>query len=308
MATTDNIILHHFDASPFAEKVRLAFGLKNLHWYSVEIPMVMPKPMLTALTGGYRKTPVMQIGADIYCDTQCIALELERRFPEPSLFPDDSAALCLALSHWSDAAFFRPGAALSMGTNEGLPEAVLRDREAFFTFLDFTTMHQRLPHFYAQYRAQLQLLENMLADGRPYLLGERPSWADVLAYFPLWMGRGNIAATAELLAALPTLKRWEARMQDREHGQREVLTPEDALQLASASKSQVEAVIVPGSWPQGLQLGDAVIVCSEDSAADPVSGKLHLLNHERVAIRREHPDLGELVVHFPRTGYEVTPE
>ena len=30
----------------------------------------MPKPNLTALTGGYRKTPVLQIGADIYCNSQ----------------------------------------------------------------------------------------------------------------------------------------------------------------------------------------------------------------------------------------------
>jgi glutathione S-transferase len=53
-----DIILHHFDISPFAEKIRLAFGIKNLSWHSVEIPLVMPKPDLTALTGGYRKTPV----------------------------------------------------------------------------------------------------------------------------------------------------------------------------------------------------------------------------------------------------------
>ena len=136
------IILHHFDSSPFAEKVRLALGLKGLDWRSVEIPMVMPKPALTALTGGYRKTPVMQIGADIYCDTQCIALELERRFPRPALFPQHSEALAIALSQWSDNAFFQPGAGLSMGTNTALPEDILRDRREFFNFLDFATLEQ----------------------------------------------------------------------------------------------------------------------------------------------------------------------
>ena len=63
------IILHHYPMSPFAEKVRLIFGFKGLSWASVHIPNVMPKPDLIALTGGYRKTPVLQIGADIYCDT-----------------------------------------------------------------------------------------------------------------------------------------------------------------------------------------------------------------------------------------------
>ena len=78
-----DLILHHFDWSPFAEKARLALGLKQLDWASVQIPMIMPKPDLMPLTGGYRKTPVLQIGADIYCDTRLIARELERRLPLP---------------------------------------------------------------------------------------------------------------------------------------------------------------------------------------------------------------------------------
>src|SRR6201996_6242988 len=83
------IILHHFDQSPFSEKIRLIFGLKKLAWTSVRISRIMPRPDLMPMTGGYRRTPVMQIGADIYCDTQCIMRELERRFPQPSLLPKD---------------------------------------------------------------------------------------------------------------------------------------------------------------------------------------------------------------------------
>ena len=45
-------------------------------------------PDLVVLTGGYSKTPVLQIGADIYCDTKRIADELETRFPQPTLYPD----------------------------------------------------------------------------------------------------------------------------------------------------------------------------------------------------------------------------
>src|SRR5439155_485317 len=84
---TDIIILHHYDTSPYSEKVRLGLGLKGLAWASVEIPVIMPKPDLTALTGGYRKTPVLQIGADIYCDSQLIMRELERRHPSPGFYP-----------------------------------------------------------------------------------------------------------------------------------------------------------------------------------------------------------------------------
>src|SRR5215470_10128128 len=82
-----DIILHHYDISPYSEKVRTGLGLKGLAWASVELPVIMPKPNLTALTGGYRKTPVLQIGADIYCDSQLIMRELERRYPTPSFYP-----------------------------------------------------------------------------------------------------------------------------------------------------------------------------------------------------------------------------
>ena len=81
------LILHHYPTSPFAEKIRLIFGYKKLAWHSVIIPRIMPKPDLTALTGGYRRTPVMQIGADIYCDTALIADLLEKIAPAPSLYP-----------------------------------------------------------------------------------------------------------------------------------------------------------------------------------------------------------------------------
>ncbi len=88
-----DIILHHYPQSPVAEKVRVVLGIKNLSWYSVHIPRLPPKPDLVPLTGGYRRTPVLQVGAEIYCDTQCIIRELERRYPHPTLYPNGSAGL-----------------------------------------------------------------------------------------------------------------------------------------------------------------------------------------------------------------------
>ena len=298
------IILHHFDSSPFAEKVRLALGLKNLDWRSVEIPMVMPKPALTALTGGYRKTPVMQIGADIYCDTQRIAVELERRFPLPTLFPWHSEALSLALSQWSDTAFFQPGAGLSMGTNTALPEDILQDRREFFNFLDFATLEQQLPHLYSQFCAHLQLVEGMLDDGRAYLTGDQPGWVDILAYFPIWMCRGNIANANELLQGLTALQSWEQRMKTCGHGRCSKLAADDALAIARNSTSVTVPSVEGSAWPR-LAENTRVSVTPQDYGAVPVHGQLLCLNHAEVAIRREDPLAGEVVVHFPRLGYTV---
>ena len=79
MADARSIILHEYPTSPYAEKIRLALRLKNLAYSRVEIPVIMPRPDLMPLTGGYRRTPVLQIGADIFCDTAIILRELEAR-------------------------------------------------------------------------------------------------------------------------------------------------------------------------------------------------------------------------------------
>ncbi|MFY0581597.1 glutathione S-transferase N-terminal domain-containing protein [Cystobacter fuscus] len=85
------LILHHYPSSPFSEKIRAILGFKGLRWSSVVIPVIMPKPDVVALTGGYRKTPFLQIGSDIYCDSALIADVLERLAPTPSLHPPESA-------------------------------------------------------------------------------------------------------------------------------------------------------------------------------------------------------------------------
>src|SRR5260221_8159278 len=106
MSATAPIILHHFDESPFSEKIRIVFGLKGIAWTSVRISRIMPRPDLMPLTGGYRRTPVMQIGADIYCDTQCIIRELERRFSEPTPFPNGYQGIRWSTAMWTPPSFF----------------------------------------------------------------------------------------------------------------------------------------------------------------------------------------------------------
>ena len=123
------IILHNYPQSPVAEKVRVVLGLKNVSWSSVEIPRLPPKPKLTVLTGGYRRTPVMQIGADIYCDSQCIIRELERRHASPSIMPSTDTGLMWSLSRWTDGAFFDLGVKIVLGSaGDNLPKDFAEDR------------------------------------------------------------------------------------------------------------------------------------------------------------------------------------
>ena len=160
------IILHHYPTSPFAEKVRVAFGIKGLAWRSVIIPMIMPKPDLMPLTGGYRKTPVMQIGADIYCDSQCILREIERRYPEPSLYRGTDAGTANALAFWIDRTLFSPAVGLVLGGRDAnvLPPGFVEDRAQMMgRELNLERLRAAAPLLIDQLRPPLAWLDAMLA-------------------------------------------------------------------------------------------------------------------------------------------------
>ena len=299
------LILHHFDWSPFAEKVRLAFGLKGLSWSSVQIPMIMPKPDLMPLTGGYRKTPTLQVGADVYCDTRLIARELERRFPQPSLFPGGQRGLSLALSQWSDSAFFEPGAGLSMALGKEVPAAIVNDRKQFFNFMDFGRLAADVPHMLVQLRANADLLEQQLEDGRDYMLGAAPGWADITSFFPLWMARTFVPSAAAIFAPMVRTAQWEGRVRAIGHGQRSDIEASAALDIARQTQPEAGRGVDPQD-PLGLAVGERVIVTPSDYGKDPVVGELVTLATHEVALRREDPRVGIVVTHFPRIGYRVT--
>ena len=217
-----DIILHHYGLSPFAEKVRIGFGLKQAAWKSVDIPNVMPKPDLMPLTGGYRKTPVMQVGADIYCDTQLIMLELDRRLPSPAFLPKGREGEARAITMWADRLIFSPAVGVVMSqVADKFGEAFKKDRSEFSgRSFDPERMRAALPFVRDQTYALLSLAETMLADGRRFVLGGEPSLADCALYNPVWFIRQHLGPAAAPLDRLPKIVAWMERMGALGHGKR----------------------------------------------------------------------------------------
>ena len=300
------IIFHHYDASPFSEKVRVVFGIKGLAWKSVQIPNVMPKPLFTALTGGYRKTPAMQIGADVYCDSQCIVRELERRFPEPTLFPDGGEGLHYAMAAWTDKTFFMAAVGAIFGQiGDTVPQSFVEDRSRMSgTPFDLARMKAAVPIMREQLRAHAHLIESQLRDGREFLFGNRPSLADAQAYHVTWFLRGALPSAAERLDRLPRYRSWNQRIKGIGHGARSELSGEDALAIARAAIPDTLPHEDPAE-PNELKPGDRVEVAPDDYGRDFVKGELVRSSPNEVAILRRDPDLGEIVVHFPRIGFVV---
>jgi glutathione S-transferase len=302
-----DIILHHYALSPYAEKVRVAFGLKQAAWKSVDIPNVMPKPDLMPLTGGYRKTPVMQIGADIYCDTQLILLELERRFPNPPLLPKGKEGEARAVTMWMDRLIFGPAVGVVMSqVADKFGEAFKKDRSEFSgRSFDPERMKAALPIMRDQTYALLSIAEQMLSDGRKFVLGSEPSIADCALYNPVWFIKEHLGIKAKPLDQLPRIVSWMDRIKAIGHGTRTDIPGSAALDIAKAATPA--AVSVDGNDPSGLKAGQKLTVTPDDTGKVPVSGVLVGLKPDRISLVRTDPRVGEVIVHFPRAGYFVAP-
>ena len=301
-----DLILHHYDISPYAEKIRLALGLKGLAWRSVIQPMVLPKPDLIPLTGGFRRTPVLQVGADIYCDTLRIAMELDRRCPDPPLLPEDGSGFDAMLATWSERVLMWPTARYVTGMNRGmLSEGFFRDRSAMrgHAAPDMKKVAADLPHQEGQLRLMLGWVEDLLAGPASDLATRTPRLADFALYQRLWWLKALDGKAAPVLAGHPRIADWMARIAAIGHGQRSEFTPDEALCTAAESEPRP----VPSrSEPSGIPPGRRVRVATEDFALDPVEGETVHATPTQITIRRDDPTTGRIHVHFPRLGYEVT--
>jgi glutathione S-transferase len=304
-------ILHHYPMSPFAEKVRAMLGFKSLAWKSVMIPMMMPKPDVIALTGGYRRTPILQIGADVYCDTTLIARVLERLAPAPTLYPYGDSLAHRAMAHFADNVVFnfsvplafQPGGMAKLFLPDATPEffaAFARDRAAMRAG---GTVRRAPP---AEARANLlgllPCLEAQFAD-RPFLLGASASECDFALYHVLWPV-WKVPATRPLLNAAPRTLAFVERMAAFGHGRPQEMTSAQALEVAKQRKPA--AVAQPQALEtDGIALGDTVQVMPVDYAFDPVQGELLQCSVDELAVRRSDARAGTVVVHFPRFGYQL---
>ena len=305
------LILHHYPASPFAEKIRLMLGAKSLAWRSVEIPMVMPKPDLMPLTGGYRRTPVLQIGADVYCDTALIARVIERLHPTPPLTSDLTAMSDFALAQVADTQLFSAAVAYAMQP-AGLKTmfADLTPEQMAYFAEDRRKMREGgsaarmpLPEASGVLLGLLARIDGQLADGRRFLTGDAARVCDFSCYHPLWfiLRAGSLAS---IFDPYPHLRGWMGRVEAFGHGSPTPMTGADALEVARAA--------TPGMLPgrslrevDGVGTGDEVSVSAVDYGVDPVMGALANADIDSFALRRSDARIGDVVVHFPRIGFRI---
>ena len=304
------LILHHYDFSCFSEKVRLVLGMKGLSWRSVSIPSTLPKPDYLPLTGGYRRAPALQIGADVFCDSVRIVEELEERFPQPSIYAGpnhrEQRAFAAALQAWTDSTLLRCTinyvSCLHADAPRFTPE-FLADRAALFgKSVVGLKGRETAMEYLAQLRPQLEWIRDVLSDGRLYIAGESMSVADCAVYHALWIMDQLAYERVPLIP--PPIRDWMDRIAARGHGSASPMTALEALAVAAAA----DPLPAPPSRPlEGdPAVGTKVLITPADTGrANPSSGTLSYIDATRAGLLHRNDRVGVVAVHFPRFRYEV---
>ncbi len=302
------LILHHYPMSPFSEKIRRVLAFKKLAWQSVLIPTILPKPDVLALTGGYRKTPLLQMGADIYCDSALICDVLEHVQPAPTLYPEQHKGMARVLAQWADTTLFWAAMAYNLQRQgiaelfDGAPTDVVKAFGADRNAMAQGMTRLRPADATAAYKSYLRRLANMLED-QSFLLGKTPCVADFAAYHPLWFTRRRVPTLAGILAATPGVQAWMDRMEAL--GPDDV-TPLDATEAIAVCAASTGSSVLKDTVFQdehGIALGSGVSITPESFGADPTEGELIAATRMHYTLRRVDDRAGVVRVHFPRIGY-----
>jgi glutathione S-transferase len=302
-----DFLLHHYWPSPFAHKVRIALSMIGAPWTSVEIPRVPPKPLLIPMTAGYRRTPVMQHGADIHCDTQNIARALAEAGYEEALFPNGRRGLVMALSGWIDQAIVELAVRAVITSAIGTaPPEFIKDRGDLYFEPGWSedSLKAGFAAVILQLGAQVEHAERAL-ERTGYLAGDRPSWADAGLAFSAWFLRGRWDGGADFLSRYPAIERLETELAANAESHDTAMTGEQALAVArEAEPSSPTGVHNPAC---DLSEGQEVVIRPRAQSSDPdIVGRLRYIDMTRVSIDHESPETGPVAVHLPLAGYRVS--
>jgi glutathione S-transferase len=302
-----DIILHHYEFSTFSEKIRTALGFKQLAWRSVDIPGMPPRPLLSPLTGGYRRAPVLQVGADIYCDTHAIIAALDRICPEPALLPSGSKGLARSIGFaWERQMWIPTIGVLVHYIGEHIPPEFLKDRKEGYLGIDISK-EAMAPQFQEHVQfvcAQIAWLVQAL-EGRRFILGDAPSAADLACWQTIFLLRKNCPPEVDGLLGLAPLLGWYDRIVALGHGASTPMSSEEAFEVATQATPAPVTHLPANGDPGGLKDGTRVRVTPDDNARVPVTGTLVAADAFEVVIHRRDAQAGDLHIHFPRLGYTV---
>jgi len=299
------LILHQYDISPFSQKAQKMMGLKGASWTSVEMPLIAPKPDVEALTGGYRGTPVLQIGADVYIDNWMIARALDKHRPGRPINAKDPLDAA-ALYAWGER-FFTPLLHSALATYKDQWDAdFLADRQRVFPEVNIGALSVQDPDRRSQVRAFLGAIANRLDAAGPYAGGAQADSWDIHLWGMLWMIHSALPDLLPLVSGFPQVVGWYERMLAMGTGERSDAGIEVAWQALAETPPQALPE-TPGDEPLRDWLDLEVLVSTGSADRGAASGRLLAIDHEQAVIAVTPRPGSPAQVWFPRLGYHLSP-
>ena len=298
------LILHQYDISPFSQKAQKMMGLKELSWQSVEMPMIAPKPDVEALTGGYRGTPVLQIGRDVFIDNWMIARALDEFDASGPAINAQGGLREAALYAWGER-LFTPllHAALAAYQSEWDAD-FLADRKRVFPDVDFDTLNVSDPDRRSQVRAYLGTVEAQLGLDQDFLGGAQADSCDIHVWGMVWMIHSALPALMPIVETFPRLTDWYERVSALGTGDREDVKIDVAWKSLKDGPAR-PLPDTPDQEPLAPWVGEVVDIAAGSADRGSASGRLLAVDHEQVVLGVE-PISGEAAqVWFPRFGYHL---
>jgi len=304
-----DIILYHYALSPYSEKIRAMLGYAGLSWESVTVQEMPPRPELDRLAGGYRRIPVAQIGADIFCDSKTIAAEIAGISGKPDLALEACNHEVQEFANRSDSEFFLACFGTALGKDlikKMLKTMSLLDLGRFMW--DRIKMGRKSSiqqmsgkEAKAVARQHLEGMEEMLKGD--FLFGREPNIADFSAYHGLWFIQD--VAELDFTKNYPSVAAWMERIKAVGHGTEKEISAERALDIAVGQEPRP----LPTDNPNEESMGRFVSIGPSDYGKDPVKGLLVADLASRWILQREVKGGATVNVHFPKQGFtlEVDP-
>ena len=294
------LILHQYAMSPYSKKVISIFAFKNLAWHAVEQPVIAPKPDLTPLTGGYRKIPVLQIGAHIYCDTKLMIREIEKRHPETALTPTELLGAAELIADWADYRLFSHAAGPSIFEIGNLvPKDFLADRAAMQR-PEVLAAALPVDHVKAQFVLDLQMINRQL-EVTAFMLGERFTLADAATFHVLNFAC-NAPSLAEAVNKHTAIANWLQAIRDMGEGQRSDMEPAEALNIARDATPDYTPP-ADAIADEALPVEQMIAIKPNDYGQEETVGEIVWATAEALAVKRSDEKVGDVLVHYPRLGY-----
>ena len=302
-------IFHHYPQSPIAEKIRITFGIMGMEWQSVQIPRIPPKPLLMPLTGGYRRTPVLQLGADIFCDSQTIAWQLGLQNSNAPAYQLSNKSLELILGSFGEAILFSLSVRVVLTNSMGkAPEEFIKDRGSLYFEPGWTVeeMKNSLPSILLQLQAAFDLINHHLLENGPFINGDIPSYSDAVVQHCVWFLCGRWEGGIDFIKPFDAVCKQREAIASLGHGISHDISAEQALETATKNIPNAPMGI-NCKFTGGLRRGQRVKIRPNGRTSDPdVIGALRYLDETVIIIDYEHEETGQVAIHFPVLGYQIS--